>query len=393
MQPPPLSSQASIDRLWQLVVFSLAFSLLLQDMAYYFWQLVGLRDLIQPNGIPLGSDFISVWSAGYLAALGRPEAAYDNAALFAAHQVAIPANKGTFGWFYPPMFQLVALPLGKLPYLVALPLYSVLKCTLFFTVLWKLRPKPGTLLLAASFQGTWLCLLSGQNGMLTAALFGVGLLWLERRPALAGAILGLVSYKPQLALQLPVATLAGRHWKPILAAVATAAALALSSLFILGLPVWQTFLATASRSFDILRDGGVPMSHMISTFASLWMMKLPHSLAHVEQALTALAGAVAVFWLWRKPDISINLKGAGLVFATLLTSPHLFQYELPLAGLGLLFLWKEAEQTGWKKYERPLLVFSWLSPPFLPFVLYPLLFLVLLAVTVTRAKAPAAAAR
>ncbi|WP_029586365.1 glycosyltransferase 87 family protein [Bradyrhizobium sp. URHD0069] len=52
----------------------------------------------------------------------------------------------------------------------------------------------------------------GQNSTWTAALFGGGLSPLERRPLLAGGLLGLLIYKPQLGLLIPVA-LAGRHWR------------------------------------------------------------------------------------------------------------------------------------------------------------------------------------
>jgi hypothetical protein len=53
----------------------------------------------------------------------------------------------------------------------------------------------------------------GQNSTWTAALFGGGLSLLERRPLLAGRLLGLLIYKPQLGLLIQVALLAGRHWR------------------------------------------------------------------------------------------------------------------------------------------------------------------------------------
>ena len=48
---------------------------------------------------------------------------------------------------------------------------------------------------------------------LDGGLFGGGLSLLERRPLLAGGLLGLMIYKPQLGLLIPVALLAGRHWR------------------------------------------------------------------------------------------------------------------------------------------------------------------------------------
>jgi hypothetical protein len=53
----------------------------------------------------------------------------------------------------------------------------------------------------------------GQNSTWTPGLFGGGLSLLERRPLLAGGLLGLLIYKLQLGLLIPVALLAGRHWR------------------------------------------------------------------------------------------------------------------------------------------------------------------------------------
>ena len=50
----------------------------------------------------------------------------------------------------------------------------------------------------------------GQNGFLTAALLGGALHWLDRRPWLAGVLIGCLAYKPQFGVLIPVALLAGR---------------------------------------------------------------------------------------------------------------------------------------------------------------------------------------
>jgi hypothetical protein len=47
---------------------------------------------------------------------------------------------------------------------------------------------------------------------------------LERRPYLAGSLFGLMIFKPQLGLLLPVALIAGRQWRVFAAAAATAPA-------------------------------------------------------------------------------------------------------------------------------------------------------------------------
>src|SRR5688500_10719864 len=63
------------------------------------WTALSLPDLTDPNGKPVGYDFIAFWSAARLALEGRPEAAYDWAAILAAHRIAVPAMKElVFAW-------------------------------------------------------------------------------------------------------------------------------------------------------------------------------------------------------------------------------------------------------------------------------------------------------
>src|SRR5437588_863727 len=74
----------------------------------------------------------------------------------------------------------------------------------------------------------------GQNAFLMAALLVGGFRVLRTCPALGGAILGLLTMKPQFWLLVPVALAAGREWRALLWSVATAIGLALLSLAMFG---------------------------------------------------------------------------------------------------------------------------------------------------------------
>src|SRR5204862_2503943 len=82
-------------------------------------------------------------------------------------------------------------------------------------------------------------LLAGQNGFLTGALLGAGLLCLERRPILAGVFIGCLTYKPQFGILIPLALIGSREWQTLAAAAITAAVLAGISIAALGLGSWQ----------------------------------------------------------------------------------------------------------------------------------------------------------
>ncbi len=373
-------------------ILALAFALAFFAIAFVYGgiQIAGAHDGIQPNTIPVGSDFLALWSAGHLAAQGTPALAYTDSALFSAHKVAIPAVDKICYWFYPPIYQLLGLPFGALPYFVALPLYLLLTIGLYLGVLWKLRPKWDTLLMAGAFQGTWLCLLSGQNGFLSAALMGIGILLFHAHPARAGVVWSVLAYKPQLGLALPVALLTQRKagFRSLFAGAVAGGALVLFSLIVLGPETWQAFLATAARPLDFLKTGALPLDHMISTYAALRHVGVPHDWALGGQAVVALPALEILARVWRNPTASPARKGAGLIWGTLLTTPHLFQYELPMMGLGLILLWREAERTGWRKGEMAFLFLAWLSPPFLPFAGFPALLLLLLVHTLRRTEEP-----
>ena len=66
------------------------------------------------------------------------------------------------------------------------------------------------LLLAVAFPAVLVNLGHGQNGFLTAALLGGALAMLDRRPIVAGILFGLLAYKPQFGLMIPLVLGGGR---------------------------------------------------------------------------------------------------------------------------------------------------------------------------------------
>ena len=87
-------------------------------------------------------------------------------------------------------------------------------------ILAKLRRENGAIAqlwlpVAAAFPAVFINLGHGQNGFLTAGLLGAALLSLPRRPLLSGILFGLLAYKPQFGLLIPVALLVAGQWRAI----------------------------------------------------------------------------------------------------------------------------------------------------------------------------------
>jgi hypothetical protein len=116
---------------------------------------------------------------------------------------------------------------------------------------------PLGLLLALAYPAAFINFGNGHNGFLTAALFAGALAQLDRRPFIAGSLVGFLAYKPQSALLIPLVLAVSCRWSGFFAAVATIAALALAVTLAFDADVWAAFLASTKFSSSVaLEQGG-----------------------------------------------------------------------------------------------------------------------------------------
>jgi len=253
------------------------------------------------------------------------------------------------------------LPLSLVPYPVALALWLMIGVIPFLVVIHRIAPHPLSPLVALLFPATAEVFFSGQNGCLSAALLGGGLLLLERRPLLAGLLLGLLSYKPHLGLVIPFALAAGAYWRAFLAAAATVLAFAAASLWAFGAGTWLAFvdsLPLARRSVEL---GESPWFKMVSVLPAARLLGFEVATAWAAQGVTALAATAAVVWLWRR-RAPPELRASALVFAVPLATPYAQFYDLAVLALPIAWIAWRARQSAWLSGERLALALLWLAP-------------------------------
>jgi len=324
--------------------------------------------MIDPTGKPVGTDFMDVWAAGKLALAHKPAAAYDYAQHYAVQQQALPYAAGKkalfYGWHYPPMFLLAAAVLALFPYGLALGLWMAATLPAYLAAVRRIVPGREAVMAALAFPGVFVNLGHGQNGFLTCGLLGGGLLLLETRPAVAGILFGLMSYKPQFGLLLPLALLAGRHWKAFFVAALTVVLLALVSWLVFGPETWRAFMSSASLTRNVvLEQGGTGWAKIQSIFAAMRMLGGSITIAYAAQALFTLAAAVAVIWAWSK-SAAIELKAAMLVVATVMATPYVLDYDLVVLALPIAWLTALGLREGFRPWEKITLLAVWLLPIF-----------------------------
>jgi alpha-1,2-mannosyltransferase len=318
---------------------------------------------VDRSGKPLGTDFVSFWTASSIALGGHPAEVYDIAAHQAAQNALFPqsAGAGYVAFFYPPTFLLLCLPLAMLPYLWSLGLW--LGITGFACIrvsrAW-LGTQFGALPILA-FPAMLSNLGHGQNAFLSTALFGGGVLMLDTRPIAAGLCLGALVYKPHLAIVIPIALIAARRWRVLFSAAASATAFCLASLGVFGADTWRAFLKASPLARIALEQNMVGDEKMQSVFAGVRLLHGGLTLAYGLQIVAALGVCAALVDLQRRAFRS-RAEGPAMVAAALLASPFLLDYDLVLLAIPLAWIARDSLRTGFFPWEKIILAAAFVLP-------------------------------
>ncbi len=368
------------------------FALLASYAAALVYLSVTANGLLDSQGRPLGTDFSNVYAAGTLALDGHPRAPFDPALQYAREQAIFGANTPFYGWHYPPFFLFIAATLALLPYVPALLLWQGTTLLLYVFAIRMILVRPAAasepprlddnrthsrgrdgasaarrldplwLLLALAFPAVFVNLGHGHNGFLTAAIIATALCILDRRPLLAGLLFGLLVYKPQFGVLIPLVLITTGRWKTFAAAACTVAVLVFAVTFAFGVSVWDAFLASTHFTRTIVLEAGETGWHKIqSVFAWVRMWGGPIPLAYGLQAVTTLALATALVWQWRA-RCDFALRAAALVTAATLATPYSLDYDMMTLAPAIAFVVGHGLQQGFSPYEKTALAALWIVP-------------------------------
>jgi Glycosyltransferase family 87 len=327
--------------------------LLVLQLGGFLFIVAGTHGWIVPLSGPTTTDFVSFYAAGALADAGTPGLAYDHAAHLAAEERITGAGIQYQFFNYPPVFLLLCALLPMLPYLVAFVVFEVGTLVLYLLVATRiLGDRSGTaFVVLLAFPMVFWNFGLGQNGFLTAGLFGAATLLIDRRPIVAGLLFGALCWKPQLGLLVPLALVAAGRWRAIAAAAGTVAALTLASLALFGAATWQAFLANAGTSPTIYQSGRILFEGMANTFGAARLLGAGVAPAYALQGLASLVAAGVVVVVWRR-NLSLPTRATVLAAATVVAAPLALLYDLMIATIAAAWLIRDAASpaaTAWEK--------------------------------------------
>jgi arabinofuranan 3-O-arabinosyltransferase len=340
---PRAQAQLSAARMVKLVGLTLALGYLIVLSGTY---LKG-DFLTDAQRRPIANDFVNVWAAGRLTLDGDPAAAYDWPTHKAAEVRAIGYPFADYyGWHYPPTFLFVAAALATLPFLVAALAWLAATLAVYAAAMGAILPGRTGILFALGFPAALWNITAGQNGFLTAALIGGTLGLMERRPALAGVCLGLLTYKPQFGLLFPIVLIVDRRWLTIAVAAAVAIVLAALSWLAFGSASWQAFVHWMPiTSHVVLGEGAADFNRLQSLFGLVRAHGGSEPLAWAVQAVGFVVLASGLVWLWRS-HAPYEIKAAALAAGALLATPYVYMYDLPALAVAVAFLLRFALPRG-----------------------------------------------
>ncbi len=279
-----------------------------------------LPRLIQWNVLP---DFTVFWTAGRFA-LGDASRVYDSEALTAAQSWAIDPSHGPRPFPYPPTALLLFIPFGLMPFWAAYWIWIGMGLAAFWSAVRRVATGWAVPLSLASPHAVLVCIL-GQTTLVVGSIVIWSLTLLEKRPLLAGALIGIAAgLKPQVVVLAPVALVSANHWRALGMSVVALLVFMLATLPF-GPGVWlEWFQALGSLPEDVEVHGLNPLG------ATPWMAGRVLGFDPADLLLLQVVEvfvAIALVWsAFKFRDLGLRLS--ALIFGSFLASPYAMRYDL-----------------------------------------------------------------
>ena len=307
-----------------------------------------------------GRDFINLWTGGKLINAGDYTTLYTQTA-FAAFQQNLFGPLDLHVYSYPPTGFPIASLFSLLPYPVALGVWLAGSGGLF---LWAVRPYwPNNgwplwlaLLTPAALVNIW----AGHFGFFFGALFLLSFRWLDARPVLAGAIIGLFAIKPQLAVLIPLVLLLRGNWRAIVSAAVSTVSTVLLSGLIYGWSAWEAFLTRATGKQVSVIDAQGAFFGKMSASAATAVLDLGGgwTLALAAQAVLAMLG-IALVVIAARRRIPIDRLALLTATCTFLVLPYSINYDLVVVCIGA---WVVMADCSNAPFDRTLATIGFVAP-------------------------------
>ena len=340
-------------------------------------------------------DFLPFYVSARLIAQGRAGELYNQQVIAAeieaiVHPASIQPGSGHRGAalpsanvrpanvqlpnLYGPQVGLLFVPLSRFSFPAAAWIWVAASLIAFFGcvyLLWRASPvlRPHSRIVgisALAFPPLFHFFVRGQISVLVLACFTVTFLALRAdRSWLAGAALGLLVFKPQFLIAIPLLLLLARAWKTLAGLSASAFAQLAFAWIYFGSAVMRAYLDTLWHMSRWIGTAELRLANIqMHSLRSFWALLIPWpDAALVLYILSSVVVIVIAAAVWKSAS-PLALRFSALTLAAVLVNPHLFVYDLLALAPVLLLLADSALNNQQHPFSADL---RWLS--YLAFVL------------------------
>ena len=299
-----------------------------------------------------GIDFAAFYAAANFTASGQPELAYHLATHHALMEEIYQQVVPMLPYFYGPYTLFIFWPLSYLSYWWSLGVWQGLQLGVYLLLVYKSFRRPYLVVLALCFPAVFLNVYWGQNALFSTALLLGFIYFIDRNEILAGICLGILCYKPQLAIMCIVAVVANRKYRSLGTALVVLGVAVASSFCLWGVPVWGAYLDAINKFADMFLLDGWKLTAAVqpTLYSALRLVGVNVLVAQSLQYLCSALLAGLVFWIWRQRSSNDALSVAILGFATMLGLSYYIQYDMLLTMVPLLYYQKAVSFPGRADY-------------------------------------------
>ena len=295
-----------------------------------------------------GTDFVLWYTLGDFGRTGDVADLYRGPEKLEKRQFAlVPESKGDFFvCLYPPQMTALFAPFARLSYLHAFLIWSVIGVGVYATCMIEvgrtcpsLRPIAGTVALcAAAYPGFFEQIAHGQCAIVSLVFVTAAYLALNAgRPVLAGFAIGLLAFKPTLAVTAVAIFVLAGEWRLLVGAMLGAGLQYGVATFAYGLDVMTGYVRALIELGEAVQRQ-TPKPYNMHCLRAFWSLLIPVPTVARGIYLASAAGVVFLAWRAWRQNTDVGVKFAAVLLATVLVSPHLYVYDLLILAPALLVL-------------------------------------------------------
>ncbi|WP_299380552.1 glycosyltransferase family 87 protein [uncultured Kiloniella sp.] len=320
---------------------------------YYLYTHINLTGLVTGSGSVLGGDFLAFYTGGAFLNQDILQEIYSiNSGLLFPQQIDFQTSliskdlDGYAPFLNPPFMAFIYSPFAKLPYvygfiiwqvcnfLVLLITVNLLRQELVFLQRFPLYKLIGCCFL---FYPTLGWFMHAQATPIILLIYVLSYKYLRHdHDFKAGFCLGLIAFKPQLAIALAIVLILKWRWQALLGGILSVS-LCLASGFIFLPDAMIAYMEVSPQFLDLLRSSNYPTwgIHSFFGFSVLLLDDISTFASNLSTYIASGCTILLLCFLWHKSAWKKDLNRWDLAMAItfiwgVLLSPHLYYYDLML---------------------------------------------------------------